>query len=146
MSLRDAGLFLCISSFIQPNPVPVRLLPQTPRGLGAHSLHSSTSARRNRQHRSDERPHGPALKGYRFHVTGVTKRYLRSKSGLRFERTFPIHFSLVCLPRHAHREILPPCSSGAFDIVANESRWRRSNWDTSPQMLIDHRSVHPWGR
>lgn len=106
MSLRNAGLFLCISSFIQPKPLSAssRRLPADL----ARTLHSSTSAGRNRQHRSDERPHGPALKGYRFHVTGVTKRYLQSKSGLRFERTFPIHFLLVCLPRHAHREILLP--------------------------------------
>lgn len=47
----------------------------------APTLHSSTSTGRNRQHRSDERPHGPALKGYRFHVTGVTKRYLRARAG-----------------------------------------------------------------
>lgn len=97
--------------------VPVRLLPQAPRRLTpAPTLHSSTFAGRNRQHRSDERPHGPALKGYRFHVTGVTKRYLRGKSWLRFERTFPIHFLLVCLPRHAHRGILLSRSSAARSI------------------------------
>lgn len=131
MSLRNAGLFLCISSFIQPNLVPDRLLPQAPRRLTlAPTLHSSTFAGRNRQHRSDERPHGPALKGYRFHVTGVTKRYLRGKSWLRFERTFPIHFLLVCLPRHAHRGILLSRSSAGrsmFDIETNESLWRHSN-------------------
>lgn len=110
----------------------------------APTLHSSTSTGRNRQHRSDERPHGPALKGYRFHVTGVTKRYLRGKSGLRFERTFPINFSLVCLPRHAHREVLLSRSSAGRSIS------RQTNHDgdvrIETQMLIDHRSVYPWGR
>lgn len=112
------------------NPVPDRFLPQAPRRLGTNSPLFHFHGAKHRQHRSDERPHGPALKGYRFHVTGVTKRYLRGKSGLRFERTFPIHFSLVCLPHHAHREVLLSRSSAGRSISRQTNHeWRRSNWD-----------------